>query len=107
MTMDAEKYDSMTPEERQLYDLEQKRREDEEQASKSGVRWRRTELPYQWKQTLADVDVTIQVPPGTRAKQLNVSFTKSRLVVGLVGQEPIVQGELHKEIIVDGKPTLL
>nr|CAG8634129.1 10269_t:CDS:10 [Entrophospora candida] len=49
-----------------------------------------TTLPYKWKQTLQDVDVTVPVPKGTRARDLNVELKKKNLV-----------GELCKEIKVD------
>lgn len=41
------------------------------------------------------------VPPGTRGKQLDVSLQKRAIRVGLKGQEPILAGELAKEIRVD------
>lgn len=58
-------------------------------------------LPYFWKQQLADVDVEIPVPKGTRGKQLNVVIQKKKLSVGLKGQDPIMSGELCKEIKVE------
>nr|CAG8621573.1 12362_t:CDS:2 [Entrophospora candida] len=39
-----------------------------------------TTLPYKWKQTLQDVDVTVPVPKGTRARDLNVELKKKNLV---------------------------
>ncbi|CAJ0873214.1 12985_t:CDS:2, partial [Entrophospora sp. SA101] len=60
-----------------------------------------TTLPYKWKQTLQDVDVTVPVPKGTRARDLNVELKKKNLVVGLKGKPPIIEGELCKEIKVD------
>jgi hypothetical protein len=48
-----------------------------------------------------EVDIEIPVPKGTRAKQLNVVIQKKKLSVGLKGQEPIMAGELCKEIKVD------
>ncbi|OZJ05226.1 hypothetical protein BZG36_02318 [Bifiguratus adelaidae] len=58
-------------------------------------------LPYQWKQTLQDVDVSIPVPKGTRAKDLVVSIKRKALKVGLKAQEPIIDGELCKDVQVD------
>lgn len=49
------------------------------------------ELPYRWKQTLADVDITVPVPVGTRAKQLVVEIKKNHLTVSLRGQDPIIK----------------
>lgn len=58
-------------------------------------------LPYVWTQQLGDVDITVPVPKGTRAKNLNVVIAKKKLSVGLKGQEPIFEGELCKEIKVE------
>ena len=58
-------------------------------------------LPYTWRQELGDVALVIPVPKGTRSKQLDVSIQKKRLRVGLKVQEPILSGELCKEIKVD------
>ena len=55
-------------------------------------------LPYKWQQQLGDVDIYIPVPKGTRAKNLNVVIAKKKLTVGLKGQDPILDGELCKEI---------
>ncbi|KAJ3321964.1 hypothetical protein HDV06_003717 [Boothiomyces sp. JEL0866] len=51
-------------------------------------------LPYKWKQSLQEVDLTIQLPKGTRGRDLQVSITKTHISVALKGQEPIVKGEL-------------
>lgn len=58
-------------------------------------------LPYSWKQTLQDVDITVPVPKGTRGKQLNVVIQRKKFSVGLKGEAPIVEGELCKDIKVD------
>lgn len=58
-------------------------------------------LPYKWRQTLADVDITVPVPVGTRAKGLTVELKRSSISVGLKGQPPILSGKLCKEIKVD------
>ena len=55
-------------------------------------------MPYKWQQQLGDVDIYIPVPKGTRAKNLNVVIAKKKLTVGLKGQDPILDGELCKEI---------
>ncbi|KAI9227585.1 MAG: nuclear movement protein nudC [Piptocephalis tieghemiana] len=52
-------------------------------------------LPYRWKQTLADVDITIPLPAGTRAKMLKVIITTTTIRVQRPGEEePILQGDL-------------
>ncbi|CAO3669895.1 unnamed protein product [Umbelopsis vinacea] len=81
----------MSPEERERHDKLQKEKEDAEQAL----------LPYKWKQTLQDVDVTIPVPPGTRGKDLDVVIKKKLIKVGIKGQAPILEGELCKDVKVD------
>lgn len=58
-------------------------------------------LPYKWRQTLQDVTVTIPVPPGTKGRDLIVTYTKTKLKVGLKGKDPIIDDELCKEIRVD------
>ena len=62
---------------------------------------RSTELPYRWTQQLGDVDVTVPVPKGTRGRDLSVVIQKKKLSVGLKGKEPIMSGELCKEIKLD------
>merc|ERR1712060_781144 len=49
---------------------------------------------YTWTQTLQETEVRVAVPPGTIAKTLNVDFKKRKLVVGVKGQPPIIDGEL-------------
>ncbi len=58
-------------------------------------------LPYTWQQQLGDVDISIPVPKGSRARDLKIAISKSKLSVGLKGQEPIMEGELCKDIKVD------
>lgn len=41
------------------------------------------------------------MPKGTRGKDLNVVIQKRKLSVGLKGQEPIMSGELCKDIKVE------
>ncbi|RPD55820.1 nuclear movement protein nudC [Lentinus tigrinus ALCF2SS1-6] len=84
-------YDKLSPEERKARDKADRAREAAEQAA----------LPYKWTQQLGDVDVTVSVPKGTRGRDLNVVIQKKKLSVGLKGKEPIMAGELCKEIKVD------
>ncbi|TFY82639.1 hypothetical protein EWM64_g1372 [Hericium alpestre] len=81
-------YDKLTPEQREVRDKEDRAREEAEQAA----------LPYTWKQELHEVDVRVPVPKGTRARDLNVVLQKKKLSVGLKGKEPIMAGELCKDI---------
>ncbi|KAF9940974.1 hypothetical protein BGZ75_009683 [Mortierella antarctica] len=89
--MTPQEYDSMTEEERTAHDAAARKREAEEQAA----------LPYKWRQTLVDVDVSVKVPKGTRAKDLVVDIKKKSLKVGLKGQPLIIEGALIKDILVD------
>ncbi|KAG8694754.1 hypothetical protein FRC09_009623, partial [Ceratobasidium sp. 395] len=84
-------YDELTNEEREIRDKELKAKEDAEQAT----------LPYRWKQELGDLDVSVPLPKGTRARDLVVKIAKKKLSAGLKGQDPILEGELCKEIKVE------
>lgn len=81
----------MTTEQREVKDKADREREAAEQAA----------LPYQWKQELGEVEIIVPVPSGTRGKDLSVIIQKKKLSVGLKGQDPILDGELCKEIKVD------
>ncbi|CAM9470602.1 unnamed protein product, partial [Heterosigma akashiwo] len=41
------------------------------------------------------------LPPGSKSRMINVDIKKRKLTVGLKGQPPIIDGELHKEIKLD------
>ncbi|KAI5818092.1 nuclear movement protein nudC [Pyronema omphalodes] len=58
-------------------------------------------LPYVWKQTIGDVDISVPIPAGTRARDLDIVMQSKKLKVGLKGKEPIMEGELPKTIRVD------
>jgi hypothetical protein len=58
-------------------------------------------LPYQWRQELKEVEINVPIPPGARGKDLSVIIQKKKLTVGLKGQEPILSGELCKEVKVE------
>lgn len=48
-------------------------------------------LPYKWTQTIAELDVSVPVPPGTRARDLVVEIKSLSIKVGLKGKEPILE----------------
>lgn len=48
-------------------------------------------LPYTWKQTLLDVDVSLSVPSGLRGRDLAIVIAKTSLSVGVKGKEPIIK----------------
>jgi hypothetical protein len=57
---------------------------------------------YTWTQSLSEVTVNIKVPPGTKAKMLNVDIKNNSLKVGMKGQsEPIIDGSFHKRVFLD------
>lgn len=57
---------------------------------------------YTWTQTLSELSVVIPLPAGTKTKMLEVDIKNSKLRVHVKGQaEPLVNGELHKRVIVD------
>jgi CS domain len=58
-------------------------------------------LPYEWTQELGELDMTVPVPQGTRGADLAVVLQKKKLSIGLKGLDPIVDGELCKEIKVE------
>ncbi|WCJ36836.1 Nuclear migration protein nudC [Euphorbia peplus] len=56
---------------------------------------------YSWTQTLEEVSVIIPVPSGTKSRFVVCDIKKNHLKVGLKGQPPIIEGELHKPIKAD------
>ncbi|EPT03855.1 hypothetical protein FOMPIDRAFT_1022049 [Fomitopsis schrenkii] len=84
-------YDKLSKDEREARDKADREREAAEQAA----------LPYKWKQELGEVDIVVPVPKGTRGRDLNVVIQKKKLSVGLKGKEPIMTGELCREIKVE------
>ncbi|KXN90080.1 Nuclear movement protein nudC [Leucoagaricus sp. SymC.cos] len=83
--------ENLTSEQREAKDREAREHEAAEQAA----------LPYQWRQELKEVEINVPVPSGTRGKDLSVIIQKKKLSVGIKGQDPILMGELCKEIKVD------
>jgi len=58
-------------------------------------------LPYIWTQKLMDVDVEVIVPKGTRARDVAVDIGRKKLSIGLKNKEPIMSGELCREIKIE------
>lgn len=56
---------------------------------------------YSWTQTLGDVTLVVPVPAGTRGKACDVVISKRKLRVGVKGQEAVLDGALHKDIVED------
>jgi hypothetical protein len=81
----------LSPEEQRTADAAQRAREATEQAS----------LPYKWTQTIKDLDLTIPISATLRARDLDISLTKTHLKVAIKGQNPIIDADFHKQIRVD------
>ena len=45
---------------------------------------------YEWDQTLSDLNMYIDAPPGTRAKHLDVKIGATQLTIGLKGNPPFI-----------------
>lgn len=45
---------------------------------------------YEWDQTLSEVNIYIEVPPGVTAKLLDVAITRERLTVAIKGKPPYI-----------------
>lgn len=56
---------------------------------------------YVWTQTLSEVEVHFRVAGHLRGKHFDVSISKSRLAVGVKGETPIVDGEMHSPVDTD------
>jgi len=66
----------------------------EEKAADEAARAKEAEeqaaLPYKWTQTIGDLDITTEIPGNFKAKDLIVDIKKTKLLVGIKGQEPIL-----------------
>ena len=76
---------SPTPSERDRKDAEDRKREEEEQAK----------LPYQWTQTLTELDVTVPLAGSYKGRDLIVEMKKTRLKVQVKGQDPIIDVHIY------------
>lgn len=71
---------SPTPSERERLDKDAKAKEQAEQSA----------LPYKWTQTIADLEVTAEIPANFKGKDLDVKIGRDSLKAGIKGQEPII-----------------
>jgi hypothetical protein len=64
---------------------------------------------YVWTQTLATVDILIDIDCNLRGKQLNISIKKKKLFVAVRGQESnaIIDGALHEPVDVEDSSWML
>jgi HSP20 family molecular chaperone IbpA len=72
---------SPTPSERKRLDADARAKEQEEQSK----------LPYKWTQTIADLEVTIEVPGNFKGKDLDVVIKKNGVKAGIKGKEAIIE----------------
>jgi len=58
---------------------------------------------YVWMQTLDDLEVRVAVPPGTKSKQVDVSFTKTKFSLSVKNGDDSVEisGDFHAPIAPD------
>ncbi|KAL2914777.1 hypothetical protein HK105_205708 [Polyrhizophydium stewartii] len=66
-------------------------------------------LPYRWRQTLQDVDVTLPLPKGVRGKDLVVVFKQKYIKIALKSNaaEPLLEGELCNNIKIEDSTWLI
>lgn len=63
---------------------------EEEAAARAKEAAEQGALPYNWTQTIGDLDVTVEVPGNLKGRDLNVDIKKKKLVLGIKGQEAII-----------------
>ncbi|KAI5001815.1 hypothetical protein ZWY2020_026465 [Hordeum vulgare] len=56
---------------------------------------------YSWTQQLPEVNISVPVPEGTKGRSVVCEIKKDHLKVGLKGQPPIIDGELHEPVKVE------
>jgi len=54
---------------------------------------------YIWTQTLGDLEVRTFIPPNAKSKDLDIITEKRRLIIGVKGKPPLINGELHDDIV--------
>jgi len=62
----------------------------EEAAARAKEQAEQDALPYKWTQTIGELDLTFVVPGNLKGRDLKVDISKSRLVAGIKGQEPVI-----------------
>lgn len=66
-------------------------RDREEQERKAREIAEQAQLPYKWTQSIRDVDVTAPIPTNIKGRDMDVVLTKTKIRVGIKGQEPIIE----------------
>ena len=89
VALNVEEYEKLSVEQRAVYDKARADREMAEQA----------QLPYHWTQTLDTVSLTVNLPEGTRGRDLDVVMKKSSLRVRMKrDKEALLEDELFNQI---------
>lgn len=63
----------------------------EEAAARAREAEEQAALPYKWQQTIADVDVTFNVPGNMKSRDLVVEIKKQTLSAGIRGQDTVIK----------------
>lgn len=66
-------------------------RERTEKERKAAEAAEQAQLPYTWTQTIRDVDVSVPVSGNYKGRDMDVVLTKTRIKVGVKGQEAILE----------------
>lgn len=53
---------------------------------------------YKWSQDLNDITLQVDLPKGTRARDVEVKFDVKKLFVRIKGQDPVLDGELFEHV---------
>ncbi len=53
---------------------------------------------YTWTQTLKELEVTLEIPKGTRGRDMAIEIGKESIKVGLKGKPSMIEGKLHKAV---------
>ena len=72
-------------------DLPKEEREKRDKEARAKEKAEQDALPYQWTQTIKDVDILVPVPGNIKGRDLDVVLTKTKLKVALKGQAPIIE----------------
>ncbi|KAI9899377.1 hypothetical protein N3K66_005838 [Trichothecium roseum] len=73
----------------------------EEAAAREKEAQEQAALPYKWNQTIGELDVTFSVPGNYKSKDLVIEIKKNKLVAGVKGQEPLVNGDTPHAVNTD------
>ncbi|KAI0126742.1 nuclear movement protein [Xylariales sp. AK1849] len=74
---------------------------EQEAASRAKEAEEQAALPYKWTQTIGELDINITVPGNLKGRDLVVDIKKQKLVAGIKGQTPIIDGDLPHSIHTD------